>query len=226
VDELQLQLARNVLPRPPADLRGWGISGGSLRVTLESATERSTISARMASVDVQEHMHLVLPVNHPDGGGFDVICEVADHFFRNGTDVTVELSVLRVERRKPFRSRPRAAINELCLLRLMSRHAEPVQLEGKLVDVSAAGVGVITDRSFELEPGDRLEMASQIGPDVLHCTLIALHTQPASFGRHRTGCRIDATDEAGRRIIDQLLRAHGRLHGDPSHRRTRIPRAA
>jgi PilZ domain len=150
-----------------------------------------------------------------------VICELADHFFRHGSEETVELSVLRVERRKPFRSRPRAAINELCLLRLTSRQAER---DGKLVDVSTAGVGIITDRSFE--PGERLEIASHIGPDALHCTVTALHTQPAGFGRHRTGCRIDAIDEAGRRLIDHLVRTRGQLQSDPSHRRTGIPRAA
>jgi hypothetical protein len=225
MDELRLQIARNVLPHPPAELRGWGITGGSFPVTLESVTARGTLSARMPSVDVQEHLHLVLPVNHPDGGGFDVICEIADHFYYDGADVTVDLAVLRVERRKPFRSRPRVAINELCLLRLTPRRAAPVQqFEGKLVDVSAAGVGIIANRPFGW--GDRLEMASQIGLDLLQCSLIPLHTEPANFGRHRTGCRIDSIDDAGRRIIDRLLHTHSQLEGAPTHRRGQVRRAA
>jgi hypothetical protein len=224
VDQLQLQIARKVLPAPPADLRGWSMTGGSLQITLEAVSDDRLISARMSSFDAHEGMHLVIPVNNVEGGGYDVICEVAGRFFRSGLDVTVELVVIRVERRKPFRSQPRATLNELCLLRLTSRRAGALEFEGKIVDVSTSGVGITTDR--QLDPGDRLEMASQIGRDALRCTLIALYTEPSAFGRFRTGCRIDSANKACERVIEEFVRANGVLGGAPSHRRRRTPRVA
>ena len=199
------------------------MSGGSLAITLESFSDEGLPSARMSSFDVQEGMQLVIPINSAEGGGYDVICEVVGRFYRSGLEVTVTLSVIRVERRKPFRSEPRAALNELCLLRLTSRQAGFVEFDGKIMDVSASGVGIGTDRP--IEPGDRLEVASQIGQVALRCTVIALHTERTAFGRYRTGCRIESTGSGGR-IIEELVRAKGDLDGTPSLRRRHVPRVA
>ncbi len=199
------------------------MAGGSLVIAMESFSNEGLLSARMSSFDVHEGMQLVIPLNSAEGGGYDVICEVVGRFFRSGLEVTVTLSVIRVERRKPFRSEPRAALNELCLLRLTSRQAGVVEFDGKIMDVSASGVGIGTDRA--IEPGDRLEVASQIGEDALRCTVIALHTERTAFGRYRTGCRIEAAS-AGAQIIEHIVRAKGDLDGTPSLRRRHVPRVA
>jgi hypothetical protein len=212
------------LPAPPADLRGWSMSGGSLSIAMESVSDEGLLSTRMSSFDVHEGMRLVLPINNAEGGGYDVICEVVGRFYRNGLEVTATLSVIRVERRKPFRSEPRAALNELCLIRLTSRQAGIVEFDGKIMDVSASGVGIGTDRA--IEPGDRLEVASRIGPDALRCTVIALHSERIAFGRYRTGCRIEAANGAGTRVIEQYVRAKGDLAGTASLRRRHVPRVA
>jgi hypothetical protein len=169
-------------------------------------------------------MRLVVPINNAQGGGYDIVCEVAGRFFRSGLEVAVDLSVIRVERRKPFRSEPRARLNELCLLRLTSRLGGITEFEGKVVDVSSTGIAITTDRALEL--GDRVEVVSQIGSNALRCVLIALHTEPSSFGRYRTGCRIESVDRAGERMISEHVRENGLLSGTPDHRRKRVPRVA
>jgi hypothetical protein len=217
LEQLQLQIARKVLPVLPTELRGWSMSGGSLVIALESVSEKGLLIARMSSFECSDGMHLVIPINREEGGGYDIVCVVAARFFRTGLDVTAELSVIRVERRKPFRSEPRATLNELCLIRLVSRRGGMLDCEGKVVDVSGSGLGIATDR--QLEPGDRLEVASQIGPDALRCTLIVLYTDRGSFGRFRSGCRIQSTNAAGERLIGRHVETHGSLGGDPSLRR-------
>ena len=217
MDHVQFQVARKVLPDLPAEMRGWSVTGGGLALTMEGLTADGLISTRMSSFDAHDGMHLVIPVNNAEGGGYDIVCEVAGRFFRTGLDVTVDLAVVRVERRKPFRSEPRAALNELCLIRLTSSSAGALEFEGKIVDISAGGVGISTDR--RLDAGDRLEIASWIGEAELRCTLIAVYTQPTAFGRYRTGCRISSVTRAGERLIANHVEAHGRLTGTPSLRR-------
>jgi PilZ domain len=220
VDQLQVQIARKVLPSPPAEVRAWSMSGGSLQMQLEGITEEGLLTARMSSFDAHDGMHVVIPANNANGGGYDVICEVAGRFFRSGLDVTAELAVIRVDRRKPYRAEPRAPLNELCLLRLLSRRAGSLELEGKIVDISSGGVGITTDRT--IEPGDKLELASRIGDQALRCTLIARYTEPAAFGRHRTGCTIESANRAAERVISEYVASNGALGGTPAHRRWRV----
>ena len=146
----------------------------------------------------------VIPLNNQAGGGYDVICEGAGRFFRSGLEVNVELAFVGVQRRKPFRSEPRAPLNELCLLRLLSRRAGAVDLEGKIVDISPRGAGITVDRS--LEPGDKLEMVCQIGTSTIRGLLIVLYTEPATFGRFRIGCNIETANRAAELVIEQHVR--------------------
>jgi hypothetical protein len=224
MDQLQLRVARKILPDPPVELHSWSVTGGGLTVDIESITDAGHLSARMPSLRVHEGMHLVLPINLDEGGGYDVICEVTDRFYRNRLEATVSLAVLRVERRKPYRSEPRAALNELCLIRLTSHRPGTIELEGKIVDLSSSGIGITTDRA--LSQGDRLEIATHIGPHELRCTLIALHSQPASFGRYRIGCKIASVSPRDLHLITEHVRTHVRLQGAPSLRRRTTPRAA
>lgn len=223
-DQLQLQIARKVLPALPTEVSAWSLTGGSLAIEIDSISDDGLLSARMSSFDAHDGMRMVVPINNAQGGGYDIVCEVAGRFFRSGLEVAVDLSVVRVERRKPFRSEPRARLNELCLLRLTSRLGGITEFEGKVVDVSSTGIAITTDRALEL--GDRVEVVSQIGTNALRCVLIALHTEPSSFGRYRTGCRIESVDRAGERIINEHVRLNGLLSGTPDHRRKRIPRVA
>jgi hypothetical protein len=217
VEHLHLQIARKVLPDLPVELRGWSTSGGSLAITLEAVTPSGLISARMSNFECSDGMHLVIPINNEQGGGYDIVCSIVERFFRNGLDVTAEVSVISVERRKPFRSEPRATLNELCLIRLLSRPAGNLECEGKLVDISSSGVGITTDR--ELNLGDRLEMASNIGGEALRCTLIVLYAQSGVFGRFRSGCRIESINAAGKRVVARWVEEHADLRGHPSLRR-------
>jgi hypothetical protein len=216
MDDLQLQIARKVLPQLPAELNGWSINGGGLVLAVDSISSDGRICARMPSFDARDGMHLVIPINLAEGGGYDVVCEVAERYYRNGLEVSVELTVLRVERRKPFRAEPRAALNELCLLKLTSRRPGLIEFEGKIVDVSPGGVGITTDRP--LEAGDRVEIATHLGSRELRCDVVAVYTQPTAFGRYRSGCRIVATSPQASRVIRDYLEAHGQLSGAPSHR--------
>lgn len=223
MDQLQLQIARKVLPEPPADLHGWSVAGGGLTIGFESVTTEGRISARMPTFQVRDGMHVVVPVNLPEGGGYDVVCEVSDRYYRDGLDASVELAVLRVERRKPVRSSPRAALNELCLIRRVSHGAGHAEFEGKVVDLSTGGAGISTDRP--ISPGDRLEIATHIGRDELRCSLIVLYTEPATFGRYRSGCRMTSTTPHDDRVIAHYLDAHAETTGTPSLRR-QAPQAA
>jgi PilZ domain-containing protein len=220
MDQLQLQIARKVLPEPPVELSGWSMGGGRLQIAIDAISDEGLLSARMSSFDAQDGMHLVIPLNNEAGGGYDVICEVAGRFYRSGLEASVDLAVIRVERRKPYRSEPRATLNELCLLRLLSRRAGAVEFEGKVVDISARGVGITTDRA--LESGDKVEIACQIGPAAIRGVLIVLYTEPAAFGRYRSGCRIESSNRAAERVIEDYVQQNGVLDGRPAHRRARV----
>jgi hypothetical protein len=224
MEQLQVQIARKVLPALPADLRGWSVSGGGLVITVEAVSEAGLLTAQMSSFDAHDGMHLVIPINQDPGGGYDIVCEVAGRFYRNGLNVTVDLAVVRVERRKPYRSEARAALNELCLIRLVSRRAGTPEFEGKIVDVSSGGIGITTDR--ELDLGDRLEIAGRLGSEALHFTLIVMYTEPVAFGRFRAGCRMESSNPATESVIRRLVDSHGTMGGTPDHRRRRPPRVA
>jgi PilZ domain-containing protein len=219
VDDLQLQIARKILPELPTELNGWSIDGGGLAVAIDSISSEGRLSGRMSSFDVRDGMHLVIPINLVDGGGYDIVCEVVGRYYRSGLEASIEMTVLGVERRKPFRAEPRAALNELCLLKLKSRRPALVEFEGKIVDVSLGGVGVTTTR--RLESGDRVEIATQLGSEELRCDLVVVYTEPAAFGRYRSGCRILTTTPRAAGVIGGYLEAHGPLTGAPSHRRGR-----
>jgi hypothetical protein len=200
------------------------LTGGGLAIEIDSISDNGLLSARMSSLDAHDGMRLVVPINNVQGGGYDIVCEVAGRFFRSGLEVAVDLAVVRVERRKPFRSEHRARLNELCLLRLTSRLGGITEFEGKVVDVSSTGIAITADRALEL--GDRVEIVSRIGSAALRCVLIALYTEPTSFGRYRTGCRIESVDRAGARIINEHIRVSGLLSGTPDDRRNRSTRVA
>jgi hypothetical protein len=54
-----------------------------------------------------------------------------------------------------------------------------------------------------------------------------LYTERRSFGRFRSGCRIESTNAAGKRLIGHHVEAYGSLGGDPSlRRRSPSPRVA
>ncbi|MGZ4431728.1 MAG: PilZ domain-containing protein [Gaiellales bacterium] len=216
-EKLQQQIALKVLPPLPAELRGWSVESGGFSLTLEGVSPSGLLRARMSTFDAHDGMHVVLPVDDPKGGGFDVVCVIAERFFRSGVDATVELAVNRVERRKPYRSERRAKLNELCLVKLLSHLAPRAEFEAKLIDVSAQGVGLSSERP--LQRGDRLELASHLEGHSLRCSVVVLYSTPMPFGRHRSGCRIVSAQSSGHEVIERYVDRHGRDQGRPQDRR-------
>jgi hypothetical protein len=218
-ETLQLQIALKVLPPLPAELRGWSVDSGGFSLTIEGVSPAGLLRARMSTFDAHDQMHVVLPVDDPNGGGFDVVCVIAERFFRSGVDATVELAVNRVDRRKPYRSERRATLNELCLVKLLSHLAPRADFEAKLIDVSAQGVGLSSERP--LQRGDRLELASHLDGQSLRCSVVVLYSTPMPFGRHRSGCRIVSGQPDCQDVIERYVDRHGRDHGRPQDRRGR-----
>src|SRR5579862_7748093 len=102
-----LQTAWAVLPELPADLEAFNQGGAALTLRVTGA-EGDRLQAYTEWGTAREEMELLIPIRHPERGGYDISCRVDAVYFEGGTLGRVELEICGVKRRKPFRAAARA----------------------------------------------------------------------------------------------------------------------
>jgi hypothetical protein len=102
----------------------------------------------------------------------------------------VHLRVTGVHHRKMRRAAPRVAVSERAHARVLFCRTLPrdTRLDLRLADISATGVAFIGMSA--LDPGDLLLVSTRIGGMAIHFEARVVRSDPAPYGRFRTGCEI------------------------------------
>jgi hypothetical protein len=199
-----LEMACSVLPEFPVDVEAYKQSGSALTLRI-SGTEDGRLQAFTAWGEAREEMELLIPVRHPERGGYDIACQVSAVYFEGGTLGRVELEITGVKRRKPYRAAARAMASALASVRVVAgRHlAARAEFDVRLVDVSAGGVAFQTER--KLSRGDIISVAAKVPDATVFITARVVNVDPSSYGRQRIGCELlEATPEQRRRLADYV----------------------
>ena len=199
-----LQMACAVLPELPADLEAFNQGGSALTLRITGA-DGDRLRAYTEWGAAREEMELVIPIRHPERGGYDIACRVDAVYFEGGTLGRVELEVASVKRRKPYRAAARATASALASVRVVAgRHvAARSEFDVRLVDVSAGGVAFQTER--KLSRGDIVSLAAKVPETTVFITARVVNVDRSAYGRSRIGCELlEATAEQRRRLAEYV----------------------
>jgi hypothetical protein len=197
-----LEMACAVLPPFPVDVEAYKQSGSALTLRV-SGTEDGRLQAFTAWGEAREEMELLIPVRHPDRGGYDITCLVTAVYFEGGTLGRVELEISSVKRRKPYRAAARASASALASVRVVAgrKVAARSEFDVRLVDVSAGGVAFQTER--KLSRGDIISLAAKVPETTVFITARVVNVDRSAYGRLRIGCELlEATPEQRRRLAE------------------------
>jgi hypothetical protein len=206
-----LEMACAVLPPFPVDVEAFKQSGAALTLRV-AGTEDGRLQAFTTWGEAREEMELLIPVRHPERGGYDIACQVAAVYFEGGTLGRVELAISSVKRRKPYRAAARAVASALASVRIVAgRHiAARSEFDVRLVDVSAGGVAFQTER--KLSRGDIISLAAKVPETTVFITARVVNVDRSAYGRSRIGCELlEATPEQRRRLAEFVA---SRTEGD------------
>lgn len=205
-----LQMACAVLPDMPADVEAYKLNGAALTLRV-TGTEGDHLQAFTQWGEALEDMELLIPVRHPERGGYDISCRVAAVYFEGGTLGRVELEIASVTRRKPYRAAARAVASALASVRVVAGRqlAARSEFDVRLVDVSAGGVAFQTER--KLSRGDIISVAAKVPDATVFITARVVNVDRSAYGRLRIGCELlEATPEQRRRLAEYVAsRADG-----------------
>ncbi len=199
-----LEMACAVLPEFPVDIETYKQSGAALTLRISGA-EHDRLQAYTAWGEAREDMELLIPIRHPDRGGYDITCRVDAVYFEGGTLGRVDLEISAVTRRKPYRAAARAVASALASVRVVAgRHvAARSEFDVRLVDVSAGGVAFQTER--KLSRGDIISLAAQVPETTVFITARVVNVDRSAYGRSRIGCELlEATPEQRRRLAEYV----------------------
>jgi hypothetical protein len=199
-----LQMACAVLPELPADLEAFNQGGSALTLRVTGA-DGDRLQAYTEWGAAREEMELLIPIRHPERGGYDIACRVDAVYFEGGTLGRVELEISGVKRRKPFRAAARATASALASVRVVAGRNVPARSEFdvRLVDVSAGGVAFQTER--KLARGDIVSLAAKVPDTTVFITARVVNVDRSSYGRLRIGCELlEATAEQRRRLAEYV----------------------
>lgn len=212
-----LEMACAVLPPFPVDVEAYKENGSALTLRV-SGTEGDRLQAFTAWGEAREHMNLLIPVRHPERGGYDIACRVDAVYFEGGTLGRVELEISAVMRRKPYRAAARAAASAMASVRVVAgRHlAARSEFDVRLVDVSAGGVAFQTER--RLSRGDIVSLAAQVPETTVFITARVVNVDRSAYGRLRIGCELlEATPEQRRRLAEFVASRPETTAAGPAH---------
>jgi hypothetical protein len=201
-----LEMACAVLPSFPLDVEAYRQNGASVSLQLAGAAD-GHLQAFAQWGEVLESMELLIPIRHPERGGYDIACEVAAVYFEGGTRGRAELAVQAVRRRKPYRAGARAGASTLASIRVVAgRNIAPrSEFDARLVDVSANGVAFQTER--RLTPGDIISLSARVPDTTVFITARVLNVDRSAYGRTRVGCElVEATEDQRRRLAEFVSR--------------------
>jgi PilZ domain len=197
-----LEMACAVLPEFPVDIEAYTQNGAAVTLRI-SGTEEDRLQAFTEWGAAREEMDLLIPIRHPERGGYDIACRVTAVYFEGGTLGRVELEISSVKRRKPYRAAARAAASALASVRVVAgRHpAARSEFDVRLVDVSSGGVAFQTER--KLSRGDIISLAAKVPDTTVFITARVVNVDRSAYGRSRIGCELlEATEEQRRRLAE------------------------
>jgi PilZ domain len=197
-----LEMACVVLPEFPVDIEAYNQNGAAVTLRI-SGTGEDRLQAFTEWGAAREGMDLLIPIRHPERGGYDVACRVTAVYFEGGALGRADLEISSVKRRKPYRAAARAAASALASVRVVAgRHlAARSEFDVRLVDVSAGGVAFQTER--KLRRGDIISLAAKVPDTTVFITARVVNVDRYAYGRSRIGCELlEATAEQRRRLVE------------------------
>jgi hypothetical protein len=203
-----LELAKALLPDPPVTIEAFGIERSAATVTVMGFDEDHLV-ARMSWLDARTGMALVLPIRSETGGGYDLCCSVNTVYFQGGIDGEARLQVNSIERRKPYRTEPRAPAHDLCaplaVVQIIDAKGLPhnSEVDVRMVDLSAAGIGFTSERPFHA--GDLVIVTTEIDGHPCRFHAQVVNATRSLYGRNRIGCRITTATAADSQRIARLV---------------------
>jgi hypothetical protein len=184
-----VQLALGVFPPLPAIVEVLSEDGGGFAVRLV-ACEDGLLHAYAPRTQVRKDLRLLARVTDAQRGRYEVEFETVEVFYHSAADALVHMAVTGVQHRKMRRAAPRVAISERAHARVLFCRTLPrdTRLDLRLADISATGVA-FTGTSA-LDPGDLLLISTRLGGMAIHFEARVVRSDPAPYGRFRTGCEI------------------------------------
>ena len=184
-----VQLALGVFPPLPAIVEVLSEDGGGFALRIV-ACEDGLIHAYAPRTQVRKELRLLARITDAQRGRYEVEFEAAEIFYHSAADALVHLAVAGVQHRKMRRAAPRVSISERAHARVLFCRTLPrdTRLDLRLADISATKVA-FTGTSA-LDPGDLLLVSTRIGGIAIHFEARVVRSDPAPYGRFRTGCEI------------------------------------
>jgi hypothetical protein len=182
-----LKMALALLPPLPCERICLVDEGGQIRVLLIEARDQN-LFAELSLLDVRDGLHLTIPIETRERGGYSIGCEIVDTYFMGGLDSAATLTVTEIARRKPYRAKERVPADAVANLHIIAAHrVRPGEaMFARVLDVSSSGIGLSTDQ--ELTVGDRLRVETIIESVAISAVATIVATNRLAFGRFRLGC--------------------------------------
>ena len=184
-----VQLALGVFPSLTAIIEVLSEDGGGFALRI-SGHEDDLLHAFGPRTQMRKDLRLLSRITDAKRGRYEVEFEVAEVFYYSAADALVHLSVSGVRHRKMRRAAPRVAVSERAHARVLFCRSLPrdTRLDLRLADISATGVALTGMAA--LDPGDLLLVSTRIGGMPIHFEARVVRSDPAPYGRFRTGCEI------------------------------------
>ncbi len=184
-----LQLALGVFPPLPAIVEVLSEDGGGFPLRLADR-EDGLLHAYGPRAHLRKELRLLARVTDPQRGRYEVESEVIEVFYHSAAEALVHLAVTGVAHRKMRRAAPRVSVSERAHARVLFCRTLPrdTRLDLRLADISATGVAFTGMAA--LDAGDLLLVSTRIGGMAIHFEARVVRSDPAPYGRFRTGCEI------------------------------------
>jgi hypothetical protein len=184
-----LQLALGVFPPLPTIVEVLSADGGGFALRI-AGHDGELLNAYGPRAHMRADLRLLARITDPHRGRYEIEFEVAEVFYHSAADALLHLTVAGVHHRKMRRGSPRVAVSERAHARVLFCRTLPrdSRLDLRLADISATGVAFTGMR--QLDAGDLLLISSRIGGVAIHFEARVVRSDPASYGRFRTGCEI------------------------------------
>jgi hypothetical protein len=184
-----VQLALGVFPPLPAIVEALSEDGGGFALRIADR-EDDLLHAYGPRTQLRKELRLLARITDPNRGRYEVEFEVAEVFYHSSADALVHLAVTGVQHRKMRRAAPRVSVSERAHARVLFCRTLPrdTRLDLRLADISATGVAFTGMTA--LDPGDLLLVSTRIGGMGINFEARVVRSDPAPYGRFRTGCEI------------------------------------
>jgi hypothetical protein len=204
--EQLLELALGVLPAMPCAVDALSETGGSCALRLDHQDEQSLVAYAPADA-VGGGVRLLVRVFDESRGRYEVEFEVVEGFFHTGHETLVHMAVCGVRHLKARRAAARMGVSIQLDARVRFCRTMPkdTAFEVRLVDVSATGLALVTQRS--LDAGDLLHLQFPLEGRPVEAEARVVRVDPAPYGRYRAGCEITEISDEHRRLVSTLATA-------------------